>query len=106
MKHHKFYRNIIAALVTAYELDNDTFNEKWLEHKFYALDEERLLKFKGRINRYEARLVQPYQNNKDKHKQFMKTRCKYCSRPGHTDPECRDKENKRPQSMPDWVSKI
>ena len=70
------------------------------------MDEERLLNFKGRISRYEARLVQPYQNNKDKHKKFKKTRCKYCYRPGHTDPECRDNENKRPPSMPDWVSKI
>ena len=106
MKHHKYYRNIIAALFTAYELDNDAFNQKWLEHKFYALDEERLLNFKGRINRYEARLVQPYQNNKDRHKKFRNTRCKYCYRPGRIDPECRDKENERPPSVVDWVSKI
>lgn len=101
MKHHKYYRSIIASLLTAYELDNGAFTQKWLEHKFYALDEERLMNFKGKINRYEARLVQPSQNSQHKNKKYARVRCKYCYRPGHTDSECRDKENKRPPSMPE-----
>ena len=32
-------------------------------------------------------------------------RCKYCYRKGHTDHNCPDKANKRPPSMPEWISK-
>ena len=43
----------------------------------------------------------------DKKKSSSKNiRCKYCYRLGHEDTECRQKQSKRPPSMPDWVSKI
>ena len=32
-------------------------------------------------------------------------RCKYCYRKGHSDNNCQDKANKRPPSMPEWISK-
>ena len=106
MNHLKYYRSIVASFLTSYEVGNSDFTQIWLKHKFYALDEERLLNFKGKINRYEARLVQPSQNSQHKNKKYARVRCKYCYRPGHTDSECRDKENKRPPSMPEWVAKI
>ena len=33
-------------------------------------------------------------------------RCKYCYRTGHLDSKCPDKDNKRPPSMPEWISKV
>ena len=37
--------------------------------------------------------------------QQTKIRCKYCHRLGHTDYDCQSKAQKRPPSMPEWVSK-
>ena len=106
MKHHKYYRKIIAALLTTFELDNEAFTQKWLEHKFYALDEERLVNYKGRIGKHEARLVQSPNHKKNNDRKPTRIRCKYCYKPGHHDAQCRDKANKRPPSMPDWVANI
>ena len=58
MKHHKYYRGVISSLLTTFELNNDAFTQKWLENKFYALDEERLLNFKGKTFKHEARFVE------------------------------------------------
>ena len=41
--------------------------------------------------------------NKTPNKKII--RCKYCYRSGHLDSKCPDKANKRPPSMPEWVSK-
>ena len=53
MKHHKYYRGRITSLMTNFELNPSTFNQRWLENKFYAMDEERSLmsKYTFRGNR-------------------------------------------------------
>ena len=76
MKHHKYYRNIISSLLTNFELNNDVFNQRWLENKFYAMDEERLLNFKGKTVKHEVRFVDSTNDNK-KNKQPQRIRCKY-----------------------------
>ena len=43
MKHHKYYNSRIASLLTQFELNSDALNQRWLENKFYALDEERII---------------------------------------------------------------
>ena len=40
MKHHKYYFSRIASLLIQFELNSDTFNQRWLENEFYALDEK------------------------------------------------------------------
>ena len=44
-------------------------------------------------------------NNKSKSPHKKAIRCKYCYRTGHLDIKCPDKDNKRPPSMPEWISK-
>ena len=109
MKHHKYYRDRIASLLTQFELNPSAFNQRWLENKFYALDEERAImsrySFKGDRQYATARYASqnPKHNNKTNKKVI---RCKYCYKLNHTDTECRDRLNKRPPSMPEWVSKV
>lgn len=105
MKHHRYYKNIVSALLTNYELNNEVFNQRWLENKFYTMDEERILNFKGRHFKHEVRFVNsaPTTNNKTS---SGKMRCKYCYKPGHIDDTCRDKAQKSPPTMPDWVANI
>ena len=45
------------------------------------------------------------QNTKNKLSHKKTIRCKYCYRTGHLDTKCPDKDNKRPPSMPEWISK-
>ena len=45
----------------------------------------------------------PNSKNKLPHKNTV--RCKYCYRTGHLDSKFPDKDNKRPLSMPEWISK-
>ena len=97
----------MAALLTTFELNPSTITQRWIENKFYSLDEERISNFRNRI-RESARFsnTQVKNNNNEKliHNDNNTTmRCKYCHRVGHTDLNCRDKKLKRPPSMPDWV---
>jgi len=39
MKHHRFYKERIAALLTTFELNPSSISQKWIENKFYSLDE-------------------------------------------------------------------
>ena len=106
MKHHKYYRSRIASFLTQFELNPNAFNQRWLENKFYALDEERILHSKLGIKQTaQCRFISS--NNTSKNSKNTKTnqkRCKYCYRIGHTDYECRNKQQKRPPSMPEWVA--
>ena len=49
MKHHKFYKERIAAILTNFEINPKSISQPWLENKFYSLDEERLHFFRQRI---------------------------------------------------------
>ena len=104
MKHHKYYNSRIASLLTQFELNSDAFNQRWLENKFYALDEERIIHSKLGIRPpATARFVR---TRKQKPKPNpRRARCKYCYKPGHIDSNYRDKVNKKPPTMPEWVSK-
>ena len=107
MKHHKYYRDRIASLLTQFELDLSAFNQRWLENKFYALDEERALmsRYNFKSNKHVARYVSQSKSPKRDNPTKIK-RCKYCYKLHHTDVECRDRLSKRPPSMPEWVSKV
>ena len=75
MKHHKYYRGRIASLMTNFELHPSAFNRRWLEIKFYVMDEERSLmsKYTFRGNRqiatarYASQANNTFRNN-DKNK--------------------------------------
>ena len=106
MKYHKYYRSRIESLLTQFELNSNIFNQRWLENKFYALDEERVIHSKLGIKPpTTARYTQSPHNglNKRPNNKRPTKRCKYCYKNGHNDQECRDKQMKRPPSMPKWV---
>ena len=104
MKHHKYYKEKIASFLTNFELNPKSITQRWLENKFYSLDDEKMHISRQRIHRESARFVLPSNNNEqNKNTQESKIRCKYCYRVGHTDTTCRDKQDKRPPSMPQWA---
>ena len=115
MKHHKYYKERIASFLTTFELNPSSITQRWIENKFYSLDEERMHFFRSsnRFHRENARFTHTNKSSNQDflHKQSNSTtsgkaiRCKYCYRTGHTDANCRQKAMKRPPSMPDWVSK-
>ena len=107
MKYHKYYKERIAAFLTTFELNPSSITQRWIENKFYSLDEERINNFRNRL-RESARFSNTQErNNKNerptRNDNNTTLRCKYCHRLGHTDLNCPDKEHKRPPSMPDWV---
>ena len=111
MKFNKHYKERIASFLTAFELNPSSISQKWIENKFYSMDEERMTYNRIRSFRESARFTtsNPRQNNmqnsktRPPHKKII--RCKYCYRSGHFDSKCPDKANKRPPSMPEWISK-
>ena len=42
MKHHKYYKERIASFLTTFELNPSSISQRWIENKFYSLDEERM----------------------------------------------------------------
>ena len=104
MKHHKYYRSRIASLLTQFELNSNAFNQRWLENKFYALDEERVLHSKLGIKPSVQARFASEQKNKFTFKKKYSVRCKYCYKVGHSENDCRQKQQKRPPSMPEWVA--
>ena len=104
MKHHRFYKERIGSFLTAFELNPSSIYQKWIENKFYSLDEDRIISFRNKF-RESVRFSQD-SHMKNKNQSSSNTlRCKYCYRKGHTDHNCPDKANKRPPSMPEWISK-
>ena len=80
MKHHKYYKEIIT------------------------LEDEMMHISRQRFHRESSRFVEPSNDNEqNKSTQELKIRCKYCYRVGHTDTSCRDKQDKRQPSMPQWA---
>ena len=116
MKHHRFYKERIASFLTTFELNPSSISQRWIENKFYSMDEERLHIFRHRFIKENARISisgkskQNYSYDKPKFPSpstltTKSLRCKYCYLLGHTDNICRKKQMKQPPSMPDWVSK-
>ena len=111
MKFHRHYKERIASFLTAFELKPSRISQKWIENKFYSLDEERMTDNRIKSFRESSRFItsNPKQNDmqnsqkKGPHKNLI--RCKYYYRSGHLDSKCPDKANKRPPSMPEWISK-
>ena len=115
-KHHIYYKERIASFLTTFELNPSTISQRWIENKFYSMDEERMQIHRFKFTRESARFSSSSGNkqrdnftrkpSKNSLSPKGKTiRCKYCYRLGHHDSQCRQKEAKRPPSMPDWVSK-
>ena len=80
------------------------------------MDEERMQNQRFRFSRENARYSSSSENRqggsltrkptkKNDQNRNKTIRCKYCYRLGHHDSQCKQKEAKRPPSMPDWVSK-
>ena len=116
MKHHKYYKERIASFLTTFELNPSSISQRWIENKFYSLDEERMHLFRStnRFQKESARFSHSQKSSKthsNSPRQFSSPtsnkmiRCKYCYRSGHIDTNCRQKAMKRPPSMPEWVSK-
>ena len=110
MKHHKYYKERITSFLTAFELNPSSISQRWIENKFYSLDEERISNFRQRFKRENAHVssIRQIRNptSGQKKSSSKNIRYKYCYRLGHEDTECRQKQSKRPPSMPDWVSKV
>ena len=100
MKYHKYYKERIAAFLTTFELNPSSITQRWIENKFYSLDEERINNFRSRLresarfsNTQEKNNKNDHSTNNDNNTTF---RCNYCHRLGHNDFNFRDKEQKRP----------
>ena len=112
MKHHKFYKERIAAILTNFELNPKSISQPWLENKFYSLDEERLHFFRQRIRDSARYTTSPSLSSSsrtfsDKSKaKHSRIRCKYCYNTGHLDTACPDKSRKKPPTVPLWISKL
>ena len=84
MKFNKHYKERIASFLTAFELNPSSISQKWIENKFYSMDEERMTYSRIRSFRESARFTtsNPRQNNmqnsktRPPHKKII--RCKYC----------------------------
>ena len=112
MKHHKFYKERIAAILTTFELNPSSISQPWIENKFYSLDEERLTSYRSRIidsARYtnsSHHSSTPRRTFSSSQKRPSRLRCKYCYSTGHSDTSCPDKSRKRPPSVPFWISNL
>ena len=116
MKHHKYYTERITSFLNTLELNPSSISQRWIENKFYPLDEERMYLFwsTNRFCRETACFSHSQRFPKtstNTHRQFPSSttdkvmRYKQCYRSGHTDTICRQKAMKRPSYMPEWVSK-
>ena len=107
MKLHQHYKERIASFLTAFELNSSSINQKWIENKFYSMDEERMSFHRQKIFKESARVTKTSNKNdsytnKNKHASNNKViMCKYCYRTGHIDLACLEKKiKKKPPSIP------
>ena len=42
MKHNKYYKERIASFLTTFKLNPSSISQRWIENKFYSLDEEQM----------------------------------------------------------------
>ena len=49
MKFHRYYKERIASFLTIFELNTSNISQKWIEDKFYSMDEERMYYHRQRI---------------------------------------------------------
>ena len=55
MKHHRYYKERMASFPTAFELNPSIISQRWIENKFYSMDEERMQNQSFRFPRENAR---------------------------------------------------
>ena len=83
MKFHRYYKERIASFLTAFEIDKNSITQKWIENKFYSMDEERMSFQRQRLFKESARFTssnseQTNTSNNKKQKSDKKIiRCKY-----------------------------
>ncbi len=112
MKYHIYYKERIASFITAFELNTSSITQKWIENKFYSMDEERMTYNRMKNYREKARFTTSNQKQNNPHSQKGKIpnkktmRCKYYYRSGYFDSKCPDKTHKKPPSMPESISKV
>ena len=77
MKHHRYYKERIASFLTKFELNPNSITQRWLENKFYSLDDEKMHISRQRYQRESTRFVQPNNDvEQNKNNQEPKIRCK------------------------------
>ena len=57
MKHHKYYKERIASFLTNFELNPSCITQRWLENKFYSLDDEKMHISRQRYHKESARFT-------------------------------------------------
>ena len=57
MKYHRYYKERIASFLTTFELNKNAITQKWIENKFYSIDEERMNNQRSRMFRESARFT-------------------------------------------------
>ena len=58
MKHHRYYKERIASFPTNFELNPKSITQRWLENKFYSLDDEKMHISHQRYQRESARFAE------------------------------------------------
>jgi len=102
MKHHRYYKERIAFFLTTFELNPSIISQRWIENKFYSMDEERMQNQRFRFTKESARFSSStdYKQRNNFTRKPMKgsfspkgktLRCKYCHRLGHHDSQCKKK---------------
>ena len=52
MKNHRYYKERIVSFLTTFELNSNSITQRWIENKFYTLDEERITNFRNKFSMY------------------------------------------------------
>ena len=101
MKHHRSYKERIASFLTTFELNSSSISQRWIENKFYCMDEERIHMFRNRFVKENTRMSSSnkksipstHTNLKyfSQNRGSKSIRCKYSYNIGHTDSNCRNK---------------
>ena len=75
IKHHKYYKERIASFLTNFELNPNSITQRWLENKFYSLDDEKMHISRERFHRESVRFVEP-SSNTEQNKKYTRTKNK------------------------------
>ena len=57
MKYHRHYKERIASFLTGFELNTSSITQKWIENKFYSLDEKSMNYNRQRMFRESVRFT-------------------------------------------------
>ena len=58
MQPHRYYKERITSCLTNFELNPNSFNQRWLEPKFYPLDDEKMHVSCQRYQRESAKFIE------------------------------------------------